>query len=116
MTNKDNEKLILPPEATQSSYDRVLEWKTQTEGEGDRDTAFKRRPGSVPNDEHHPEGLGSLRDDMALPHRTDANYPFDVSGFEQWVQHGGAQQMAQGKANFVHIDEVQYVKCYLGNG
>jgi hypothetical protein len=116
MTNKDNEKLILPPEATQSSYDRVLEWKTQTEGEGDRDTAFKRRPGSVPNDEHRPEGLGSLRDDMALPHRTDAHYPFDVIGFEQWVQHGGAQQMAQGKANFVHIDEVQYVKCYLGNG
>ena len=101
MTNKDSETLRLLPEATQSSYERVLEWNNQAEQEEARPIAFLRRPGSVPNDEHHPQGLSSLRDDMAV---TDSNHPFNVIEFEQWGQHAGTLQMDQGKTNYV--DEV----------
>ena len=102
MTNVDSEKLRLLPEATQSSYERVLEWNNRVEEEEARPIAFLTRPGSVPNDEHHPQGLSSLRDDMAV---TDSNDPFDVIGYEQWGEHTGAVQMDQGKTNYV--DEVQ---------
>ena len=82
MSSKDNDKKLLP-QVTQSSYERVLEWNNQAEQEANH-MAFRRRPGSVSSGEHPPQGLSSLRDDMAL---TDLNDPFDFNGHEQWIQH-----------------------------
>lgn len=77
MNNEGIEKLAFPPEATQSSYERVLEWNTQT-------AAFNRKPGSVPNDKHNPEGMESLRDDMALEqHLPDSSDRYDAIGYGQ---------------------------------
>lgn len=104
MTYEDHEKLQLPPEATQSSYERVLEWNNQAEREDLPSielNTFKRRPGSVPNDGHHPIGMGSLRDDMALPTGPSNADPFDVIGYEQWDE-----AMEPGKSNFVTFDEI----------
>jgi hypothetical protein len=92
MSSEDSDKLRLLPEATQSSYERVLEWQTETEREEAHPIPFLRRPVSVPSDEHHPQGLGALRDDMALP-RTDSNDVFDVTGYGQWAAHTGDVQM-----------------------
>ncbi len=108
MTNENDEKLILPPETTLSSYERVLEWNTEEEREEVHPIGFIRRPMSVPSDEHHPQGMGSLRDDMALPLKAESTDPFDVIGYEQW---GGneTREMDQGKVEFVNVDEVSLV-------
>ena len=106
MTDVGHGKLKLPPEETQSSYERVLEWNNQTERDeiSARDT-FKRRPGSLPNNEHHPEHLNPLRDDMALPNMNDSDL-FDVIAYG----HGGPEEMEQGKSSFVNVEDVSEVR------
>ena len=97
MTNESSGKFALPPEATQSSYERVLEWNNQTAAEPAHLAAFNRRPGSVPNDQHNPEGMESLRDDMALQrHLTDSNDPYYSIGYEQVSQRNRIGQVIAG--------------------
>ncbi|XP_028411547.1 5'-AMP-activated protein kinase subunit gamma-1-like [Dendronephthya gigantea] len=94
MNNVDNGTLKLPPEETQSSYERVLEWNNQAERDEipSRD-AFKRRP----------EDVSPLPDDMALPSMNDSDL-FDVITYG----HGRPEEMEQGKSSFVNVEDIPH--------
>ena len=110
MANEGSEKLVLLPDATQSSYERVLEWNTQAAADAAHLAAFNIQ-GSVPN-EHNPEDMNSFRDDMALqqhlPHSTDA---FHVIGYTQWDERN---RIGQTKAGFDEVSSVMSVVALLG--